>query len=127
MIFGDGAQLAAAQDVSAAVAHAGNGDVVGTGFEGRDQGGAHAFEARIAGGFSENALVGFFDGAQQRGGIAIRRLREVVGHAIDGNAGGAFAAAGAAHTVGEQIQTQFRDDAEKVLIVGAYLTGSVSA
>ncbi len=80
LIFRDGPQRAVFEHVGSAVAHAGDSQIVRLGFEGGHDGGSHAFEQRIAGGFGENPLVGFFDSGQQCGGIPMRRPGEDFHH-----------------------------------------------
>ena len=112
LVFRDGAQHRAVVNVGPAVAHAGDRNVVLAGFERRHQGGPHAFEARIPHGLAKHLEIGVFHSAQQGCGIAVGRAREHVGHAFHGELRGPFAPPGSTHTVGQQKQTQFRDDPE---------------
>ena len=74
-------------------------------------------------GFGQHPLVGFFHGAEQRSGVAVERARPESRRRIHRQLRGAFAAAGAAHAIGQQVKAEFRNDPERILVVGADFSG----
>ena len=67
----------------------------------------------------EHAAVGFFGGANQHLGIALRGETDDFGHGFHGHARGVFARFGAAHAVGQDIEAAFGVHQAVILVIGS--------